>query len=253
MANPFDTGAMAAGYAKSRPRVHPHIIELASPFVGLVERALDVGCGAGLSTRALSPVARECVGLEPAESMLRWSGEIAPEARFVVGSAERLPFADDSFDLLAAAGSLNYVRLEDFFPEARRVLRTRGQLLVYDFAPGRSFRDGPQLDGWFDGFLQRYPPALSEARKLDPEILRQLDSGMLAAADSRFEIGLTLDSSFYLEYILTGTNVAAALRRGERLAELHEWCARTLLPAWGPVPREVLFRGYFVLLAAGRS
>ena len=76
MSNPFGTDEMAAGYATSRPPVHPRVIEQAfdnwgapNPF----ERALDVGCGAGVSTRALDGFANSCVGLEPAEAMLRWA------------------------------------------------------------------------------------------------------------------------------------------------------------------------------------
>ncbi|MBI4876759.1 MAG: SAM-dependent methyltransferase, partial [Acidobacteria bacterium] len=51
MLNPFATPAMAAGYARSR-------LEIARPL----DRALDVGCGAGLSTRPLLSIARHCIG-----------------------------------------------------------------------------------------------------------------------------------------------------------------------------------------------
>ena len=68
MANVFDTPAMAAGYAKSRPEVHPHIIERARKHLPVplpVAHALDVGCGAGLSTRALQTIARHALGIDP--------------------------------------------------------------------------------------------------------------------------------------------------------------------------------------------
>ena len=131
---------MAAGYAASRPPLHRRIVERASVALGSPRRALDIGCGAGLSTRALEGLASHCVGLEPAEAMLRWTRGIAPQANFVLGRAEALPFAGRSFDLLTAAGSLNYVAgLDLFFGEAARVLDPRGRLLVYDFRKGRSF------------------------------------------------------------------------------------------------------------------
>jgi hypothetical protein len=46
---------MAAGYAFSRPAVQPHIISRIREDLrleGPVGRALDIGCGAGLSTAA---------------------------------------------------------------------------------------------------------------------------------------------------------------------------------------------------------
>src|SRR5438270_12439655 len=115
----FGTENMALGYATSRPPVHPRVIELARQSLGwsqLAARALDVGCGAGLSTKALAALAQECIGIEPAEAMLKWSAIVAPEADFVAGTAEAIPICDRSLDLLTAAGSLNYVNLDLFFP-----------------------------------------------------------------------------------------------------------------------------------------
>ena len=102
MSNPFGTDEMAAGYATSRPPVHPRVIEQVYQELGRTEpfrRALDVGCGAGVSTRALSGFAGKCIGLEPAEAMLKWAAALAPSADFAVGTAEALPLGDRTVDL----------------------------------------------------------------------------------------------------------------------------------------------------------
>ena len=50
------------------------------------------------------------------------------------GDAERLPFADGSFDLVTAAfGVRNFGDIPAGLAEARRVLRPRGELVVLDF------------------------------------------------------------------------------------------------------------------------
>jgi ubiquinone/menaquinone biosynthesis C-methylase UbiE len=85
-------------------------------------RALDIGCGAGLSTAALESLAETVVGLEPVQAMLTHSRVVAPGALFLVGRAERLPFSAGAFDLIAAAGALNYVDVDLFLPDAVRVL-----------------------------------------------------------------------------------------------------------------------------------
>lgn len=243
MANPFDTGAMAAGYARWRPPVHPRVIELARPWLGGVRRALDVGCGAGLSTRALAPVAAEVVGLEPAAGMLAASADLAPGAHFVVAEAEALPFAPASFDLLAAAGSLNWVAPERFYPEALRVLAPHGRLFVYDYSPGRDFADGDALGLWFAEFLRRYPGRPTGARRLDPGLLAAEAAGFHLGPHAEFALPIRLDPDFYLEYLLTGTNVAAHPRE-----EVRAWCAQTLAPLWNGQPRDVVFRGYYACL-----
>jgi SAM-dependent methyltransferase len=250
MSNPFATDAMAAGYARSRPPVHPRVLER----TGLrASRALDVGCGAGISTRALNVIADRAVGMEPAEGMLRFAPAVAPGAVFVVGSAEALPLRDASFDLITAAGALNYVDLDRFFPEARRVLAPAGSLLVYDFSAGRSFPGSPALDRWFDVFTRRYPFPPSEARSLDPDILAGLDSGFAIDRAKRFDLALTLAPAFYLDYMLTETNVAAAVRRGVPLDEIRSWCAASLAPVWQGCEREVLFRGYWAAMKKGQA
>ena len=93
----YNSARLATGYAFARPAVHPLVIErivahgtLAARSIGC---ALDVGCGAGRSTAALTAAARTIVGIEPAADMLAHRRAVAPGASFVLGRAEDLPFA----------------------------------------------------------------------------------------------------------------------------------------------------------------
>lgn len=251
--NPFGTEDMAAGYATSRPAIHPRVVEQIYGQLGRTgpfQRALDVGCGAGVSTRALLGFARSCIGLEPNEAMLKWASKIAPSAGFVVGTAEEIPLCDRSVDLITAAGSLNYAKLDLFFREAARVLMPDGALAVYDFSPGRSFRDETSLDEWFSSFHGRYPQPRHEARKLSPEILAESSPGFRVQSHRQFEIGITLTPTFYVDYMMTETNVAAAVRSGVPYSEIKSWCTETVAPVWNGPEREVLFRGYFACMIA---
>jgi len=244
---------MAAGYANSRPPVHPRVMERVFRQLGRTEPfhyALDIGCGSGVSTRALDGLARARVGLDPAEAMLRWAAKVAPFASFAAGTAEAIPLRDGSVDLITAAGSLNYAKLDLFFPEAARVLMARGVLVVYDFSAGRSLRNSTTLDAWFDAFFTRYPPPANEARELSPAILSGLNSGFHVRGQEHFEIAIAMKPEFYLDYVLTETNVAAALRAGTPYSEVRSWCAETLATVWMGEVREVIFRGYFACMAA---
>lgn len=243
---------MAAGYAVSRPPMHPRIMARVAETLGLagrVERALDVGCGAGLSTAPLGRLARHSIGIEPLEAMLRWAGTTAPGASFAAGRAEALPIRSDSIDLITAAGSLNYADLERSFAEAARVLRPDGVLVVYDFSQGRSFPDSPLLDEWYAGFVRRYPkPTDAGRQELDPEILAARGSGFRLSGHEGFEIGLVLGPAFYLNYAMTEANVAHAVRNGTPEGEIRRWCADTLAPVFEDREKEVLFRGYIAYM-----
>jgi len=101
-------------------------------------RALDLGCGAGHLSFALAPLVAELVALDPAPRMLATVAAAARERgleqiRTVEASAEALPFADASFDLVASRYSAHHWRcLKPALQEARRVLKPGGRLLLID-------------------------------------------------------------------------------------------------------------------------
>lgn len=251
MENPF--GTLAAGYATARPPVHPRVIEHVAALLNQspVPLAVDIGCGSGVSTRALDGHALRRIGVEPVEPMLAYARQTAPGAEFVCGRAEKLPLASAIADWITAAGSLNYASPRRFFAEARRVLKLRGSLVIYDFGPGTGLEFGDTaLEEWFARFAARYPQPANEALTLDPERVAELaGEAFLVAAAEYFEIGIRFDAASYAGYMLTETNVAEALKRGVPLEEIRSWCEETLAPIWRDAgERMVLFRGYFVIL-----
>src|ERR1700692_1726145 len=84
----YDSQRLAAAYAADRPPVHEQILRSAR-VPRQADRALDVGCGAGLSTAALAPLARRVVGLEPIPAMLAHRRTVAPSRRAPVSSSAR--------------------------------------------------------------------------------------------------------------------------------------------------------------------
>ena len=114
----------------------------------------------------------------------------------------------------------------------------------------RSGKNTPALDDWFASFYRRYPPPPNEARDLSPAILAEISPLFRMRTQRQFEIAIPLTPAFYLDYMMTETNVAAAIRSGGPPAEIKSWCAGTLAPVWSDAEREVLFRGYFACLAA---
>jgi len=258
MSNPFGDADMAAGYAASRPPVHPRVIALLSEWIEArpVRVAVDVGCGAGLSTRPLLNLARTCIGFDPAETMVHAARRVVPQATFLAAGGEAMPLARGSVDLLAAAGSLNYARdLDAVWDEALRVLTPDGIFAIYDFSAARSFadRDDEALDVWFDAFVQRYPKPVSQAIPLSPAILADRADGFDVTRGEAFELALELTPEFYVAYMLTETSVQQATRAGTPLEAVRDWCTTTLVPVFGGRPRSVLFRGYLATLTPRAS
>jgi SAM-dependent methyltransferase len=244
MPSVYDSARLAAGYAFDRPPVHERILR-AARLDGPADRALDVGCGAGRSTAALAPYARRVVGLEPAPAMLAHRRTVAPDASFVVGAAERLPFAGGTFELVTAAGSLNYTDLPLALAEIARVLTGDGRFVLYDFSSGRS----AALADWFAAFEQRFPSSAGW-KPLSPRTLPLPAAGMRLLGHDDVETHLPMSLDAYLRYVLSGSNVDSAIRRGDcDAAEAEDWCRRTLTPVFAHGDVTVVFPGYVATIS----
>lgn len=99
------------------------------------EHVLDIGCGTGASLRHLARQARAArlVGADPFARMVGHAERLSAgqPIDFVGSPAERLPFADASFDGVLAVNSVHH--WSDFaagLAEAARVLRPGGWLLI---------------------------------------------------------------------------------------------------------------------------
>lgn len=92
---------------------------------------VDVGCGGGALVRALAARGARVTGIEISESQLAAAvrEDDGSGARYAVGTAERLPLATDSADLVVFMRTLHHVppdRMPDALREAARVLRPGG-------------------------------------------------------------------------------------------------------------------------------
>ena len=208
---------------------------------------MDVGCGAGLSTAALEPLAEIQVGIEPVPAMLAYSHAVAPKARFLVGQAERLPVASRTFDLITAAGSVNYANLDLFFPEVERVLTETGVLVIYDFSAGRRFAENDSLQRWYAEFEYRYPPQPGYA--LDVTALDYNQYGLRLSGYEPLEVALPMTFDAYLAYALSETSVEQAIKQGTSETEIRDWCQRTLAKVFAADTHDVIFDAYLALVS----
>ena len=98
------------------------------------DHVLDVGCGTGFGTEGLLTKTEHVYGLDQSPHQLEKAyakfGKRG-SVRFHLGDAERLPFADDAFDVVWSSGSIEYwPNPVTALRELRRVAKPGGQVLV---------------------------------------------------------------------------------------------------------------------------
>lgn len=143
-------GSTAAAYLTSLTHARGADLDTLAAQIASTPDAdvLDLGCGAGHASFAGARHARSVVAYDLAEPMLATVAAAARERglgniRTQQGSAERLPFADASFDWIVSRMSAHHWHdVPRALAEVRRVLKPGGRVLFIDVAGA----DSPLLD-----------------------------------------------------------------------------------------------------------
>ncbi|NKB68469.1 MAG: methyltransferase domain-containing protein [Candidatus Latescibacteria bacterium] len=241
----FATTAVASGYASDRPYFHPQVMAQVQSRLGLsgpCPRALDVGCGAGLSTLALTALAERVVGVDSSAAMVQ-SAIPHERVEYLTCAAEDLAF-DEPFDLITLAGSINWIDRPRFFARAEKNLRPGGHLLVYDNTILGEMAEDPAFATWYQTvYLRRYPRPSRDESPLDAAEYRPYGFEFSAAEDYTNQVAFTRDR--FIDYLLTQSNTTSVLEIGaEDYTEMRAWFTAALAPFFSQSQRTLLFGGY---------
>jgi SAM-dependent methyltransferase len=126
-------GQEAAAYERGRPGYPDEAVEwiLARAASGGARLdVVDVGAGTGKFTASLTQGPAEVTAVEPDPAMRARLAASLPGVTAVDGSAEHLPLADSSADLVTMAQAWHWVEVEHASLEIARVLRPGGALAL---------------------------------------------------------------------------------------------------------------------------
>jgi ubiquinone/menaquinone biosynthesis C-methylase UbiE len=239
--NPFLGPSVASRYARARPNLHGEAIAAFSDAIGHAKLAIDLGCGTGMSTHALVGIAESVVGMDASPDMLAKSRR-APDVSFVLGVAERLPFADRTFDFATVASAIHWFRLAAI-EEVRRVLSAGGRLAVYDIRFRAEMIGVDSFGDWMaHSCTPRYPHPARNEHDLASMGFRSLGSETLFR-----EVMMTLDE--LTDYLMTHSERIAAVQEGrESEAQQRAFINESLAPMFEPAPVRSLTFGITIEL-----
>lgn len=114
-------------------------------FIGNVKNKtiLDAGCGNGYLVKKLAKHAKKIVGIDSSRKLLDYAvknvGEIKNTELIFSDLLQKLPFIDESFDVIIANMILQYLpKIDNFISETVRILKNKGILIIIIDHPAHS-------------------------------------------------------------------------------------------------------------------
>jgi 2-polyprenyl-6-hydroxyphenyl methylase / 3-demethylubiquinone-9 3-methyltransferase len=172
-------------------------------------KVLDVGCGGGFSCEFMADMGVSVYGLDQSKKCINAAKKHALESGFTIdyswGLAEKMPYADNTFDAVICVDVLEHVQsVPSVIAEVSRVLKPEG-LFFFDTI-NRTFRSKLMMIWLMENILGEIPKGVHDWNKfVKPEELGHMlqDQGFSDLEFKGFDIfgeALRLNLSSYLAY-----------------------------------------------------
>jgi ubiquinone/menaquinone biosynthesis C-methylase UbiE len=215
--NYFNSKAAAERYSKGRPDFHGDTIKHIQDFLRLetkFDRALDIACGTGLSTKALLEIAIHVDGTDISRDMLN----LAPKTEginYTIATAEQQPFPDNSFDLITVSSGVHWFDIDKFLVEACRLLKSKSWLILYENYFNSEMVDNGDFKIWFTStYLKKFPsPPRNNKYQWTKDNLSSKNLDFIS--EKAYQNSIAFNKKELALYFTTQSNIISAVEKGE--------------------------------------
>ncbi|WP_181392072.1 class I SAM-dependent methyltransferase [Deinococcus irradiatisoli] len=221
MTNPFLSADAAARYAAGRPDVQALALERVRPFLGGTALGVDVACGTGQCSVALTELVSEVRAYDVSAPMLAHARP-HPRVTYALSPAEALPLPDECANVMTVFMAFHWFERERFLAEAQRVLRPDGVLALCDSWFAAELRGVPEFtERMHEGYGQRYPPPERDRRPFGEPEAR---AAGFSFNTQTFTHTVNFDLNQLVTYLLTHSNTIAVTESGQQTPqEVAAW------------------------------
>lgn len=243
----FDFKRIAQGY-KDRPFLHGQVMEQLQKELQVTHfhNGLDVGCGAGLSTKGLKSICDQVTGTDISEEMILVAKEMCSEEgyTFFASAAETTPVSDENYDIVTAAGMVQWVEQDTFLENLHQAMEEDGVLFIYDFWISDQMIDTDSYtDWWHNQYLVNFP---RPARKDNIWTKEEVGAHHFTMEkQTTFTLRYEFDKASFIKFMLIQSNVNAKIEgEGQDIETVKAWFEETLEPIFQGQKKTLLFDGY---------
>jgi len=247
----FNYKRIADGY-KDRPFLHKQVIERLQRDMSIshFHNGLDVGCGAGLSTRALKLICDKVTGTDISEEMILAAREMCPEKdyTFFVSKAEEIPNPEQLYDIVTAAGVIQWVDENAFLENLKFIVNKEGMVLIYDFWISDKMKDIPEYTDWYQNeYLKRFPKPPRKEMVWTNDMVYSY--GFQIEKQTVIQMEYTFNIEAFIKFMMIQSNVSIKIDgEGQNEKEIKAWFEDSLRYVFDSQERVLLFDGYSWLI-----
>lgn len=251
----FNSKRIANGYANDRPWLHKSVIEqIYAEFVDKIpfKNGLDVGCGAGLSTKALKLICSKVTGTDISEEMIHIckTHYVTSGFTFYAAKAEETKMPQAPYDIVTAAGVIDWVDKDKFLENMRVVMSENAPLILYDFWISDKMLENPSYTDWFHNqYLANFPkPPRNNTIWEQKDIPTVFSFTKQTICQMQYEF----DLSSFMRFMMTQTNINSKVESGNMTEEeVLGWMQKTLRPIFQERRQTLIFDGYIRIYIRG--
>lgn len=224
--NYFHPKTAAERYSKGRPDFHSNTIKHIKDYLQLdkkLDKALDIACGTGLSTKALLEIANNVYGTDVSHEMLKLASP-SDKINYSLAPAEQQPFTDNTFDLITVSSGVHWFDIDKFLAEANRLLKSKSWLVLYENHFIAEMIGNDNFTNWFSNvYLKRFPsPPRNNAYAWTNENL--IPRNFNFVKEERFKNSITLNKKQLALYFTTQSNIIAAVEKNQTTyGQVENW------------------------------
>lgn len=242
----FDSKRIAEGYAK-RLWLHKEVMEQIKKDCNIeyLENGLDVGCGAGLSTKALRLLCDHVTGTDISPQMIAVCESIYKDSSytFYVSKAEESKIPMQPYDIITASGVINWVDKDLFLDNAEKILNDKGLIVVYDFGITDKMQNAPEYTEWYrQKYLKKFPKPYRKEYTW-----KQSDLSETFVMEKTVSYNMMYDFTWdeFIDFMMIQSNVNEKIERGEfSVEEVRNWMGNSLKPLFYNQKQTLIFEGY---------
>lgn len=244
----FNVKRIAQGYA-NRPWLHKQVMEQVineNQITTNFRNGLDVGCGAGLSTKALRLFCEKVTGTDVSEEMIAVCHELYQADatyEFYVARAEETLVPEEKYDVVTAAGMVNWVDRELFLKNMDQILESGGLLVIYDFWITDKMKGNGDYTNWYQNeYLVKFPKPPRNERIWKQE---DLSESFLLKDQINQELTYQFDLDRFIDFMMIQSNVNVKIENNiYSEAKVRTWMRNTLSDIFKGKEQTLVFQGY---------